>query len=195
VVGAIGAVAKSAQAQSIGGVGCLLHLAQGLPQLPGLARAPTDSTCGVLVSTGGVHMSGRSQGASAVSRNVGPSETILFSPAQTFTIWEPFFAGVLKANAQAQEAFGMIAGEWQAFVAHRLQEDMDFVQCLAGSRTPKQILAAHTVFWQKAAQDYSKEVTAISKLLGKATSKVAQASQAAPDEASKDQWHWQRAAA
>jgi len=140
-------------------------------------------------------MSGRSQGASAVSRNVGPSETILFSPAQTFTIWEPFFAGVLKANAQAQEAFGMIAGEWQAFVAHRLQEDMDFVQCLAGSRTPKQILAAHTVFWQKAAQDYSKEFTAISKLLGKATSKVAQASQAAPDEASKDQWHWQRAAA
>jgi len=120
---------------------------------------------------------------------------MLFGPAQSFTIWEPFFAGVLKANAQAQEAFGMVAGEWQAFVAHRLQEDMDFVQRLAGSRTPEQFLAAHTVFWQKATQDYSKEFTTISKLLGRATSKVTQGSQAAPVEVSKEEWHWQRAAA
>ena len=120
---------------------------------------------------------------------------MLFGPAQSFTIWEPFFAGVLKANAQAQEACGMVAGEWQAFVAHRLQEDMDFVQRLAGSRTPEQFLAAHTVFWQKATQDYSKEFTTISKLLGRATSKVTQGSQAAPVEVSKEEWHWQRAAA
>jgi hypothetical protein len=98
---------------------------------------------------------------------------MLFGPALTFDIWEPVFAGSLTANAQIQEAFGMIAGEWQAFVAHRLQEDIDLIQRLAGSRTPEQILAVHAAFWQKAAEDYGKEFTTISKLLAKVTSKVA----------------------
>jgi len=120
---------------------------------------------------------------------------MLFGPALTFGIWEPFFAGSLKANAPAQEAIGMLAGEWQAFLAHRLQEDIALMQRLAGSRTPEQILAAHAAFLQKAAEDYGKEFTTISKLLAKATSRVAQASQAASDEVSREQWHWQRAAA
>jgi hypothetical protein len=137
-------------------------------------------------------MSGRSRGGRAVRGNVGQT---MFGPALTFDIWEPVFAGSLKANAQIQEAFGMIAGEWQAFVAHRLQEDIDLMQRLAGSRTPEQILAVHAAFWQKAAEDYGKEFTTIGKLLVKATSKVAQASQAASGEASREQWHRLSAAA
>jgi hypothetical protein len=139
-------------------------------------------------------MSGRSQGGRAVNGNIGQSPTIWIGPALT-GIWEPFFAGALKANAQAQEAFGMIAGEWQAFVALRLQEDMALMQRLAASRRPEQVLAAHTVFWHKAAEDYGKEFTAISKLLGRVTRKVAQGSQVAGHNASKDPWDWHRAAA
>jgi Phasin protein len=136
----------------------------------------------------------RSQGGRAVNGNTGQSPTILFGPAPTFHIWGPLIAGALKANAQAQEAFGMIAGEWQAFVGHRLQEDMALMQRLAESRTPQQILAAHSAFWQKAAEDYGKEFTTISKLMAKETTRVAQASQAASDEVSRDRWHWQKVA-
>ena len=137
----------------------------------------------------------RSQGGRAVNGNTGQSPSILFGPALTFSAWGPFIAGALKANVQAQEAFGMIAGEWQAFVGHRLQEDMALMQRLAESRTPEQILAAYSAFWQKAGEDYGKEFTTFTKLMGRVTSKVAQASQAAADEAGGDQWHWQRAAA
>ena len=140
-------------------------------------------------------MPDRSQSGSAANGNTGQSPTILFGPSLTFSIWGPFISGALKANAPAQEAFGMIAGEWQAFVGHRLQEDMALMQLLAESRTPEQILAAHSEFWQKAAEDYGKEFTTITKLVGRVTSKVAQVSQAATDEAGGDQWHWQRAAA
>ena len=140
-------------------------------------------------------MSGRSQGGRAVNGNVGPSPTMLIGPVLT-SIWEPFFAGALKTNAQAQVAFGMIAGECQAFVALRLQEDMALMQRLAASRRPEQVLAAHTVFWQKAAEDYGKEFTTVSKLLARVTRKVAQSSQGASREASQvDQWGWLRAAA
>jgi hypothetical protein len=71
---------------------------------------------------------------------------------------------------------------------------MALMQHLAGSRTPDQIVAAHAIFWQKAAEDYTKEFATMTKLLGRMTSKAAQASQAATDEASGEQWHWQRAA-
>jgi hypothetical protein len=140
-------------------------------------------------------MSGRFQGGRAVHGNVGQSPILLFGPALTFSLWEPFFAGALKANAQAQEVFAMIAGEWQTFLARRLQEDIALMQRLAGSRAPEQILAAHAAFWQTAAEDYGKELTTIGKLAAKVTSKVAQVSQAARDEANRDQWHRQRVAA
>jgi Phasin protein len=140
-------------------------------------------------------MSDQSQAGRAVNGNTGQSSTLLFNPALTSSVCGPFIAGALKANAQAQEAFGMIAGEWQAFVGHRLQEDMALVQRLAKSQTPEQILAAYSEFWQKAAEDYGKKFAAMTKLIGRVTSKVAQTSQAATDEAGGGKWHWQRAAA
>jgi len=140
-------------------------------------------------------MPDRSQGARAANGNTGQSPRISFGPALTFSIWGPFISGALKANAQAQEAVGLIAGEWQTFVGHRLQEDRALMQRLAESRTPDQVLAAHSEFWQKAVEDYGKEFSTITKLIGRVTSKVAQASQAATDETGADQWHRQRAAA
>jgi len=115
-------------------------------------------------------MSGHYQGESAVNSSVGQNLSVLFGPALTFRMWEPFFVGALNANAQAQEAFGTMAGEWQTFVARRLQENMELVQRLAGRRTPEQILAAHTIFWQKAAEDCSKEFTTITQHFARATS-------------------------
>ena len=151
--------------------------------------------CGVLEALGGVHMSSRSQGESAINGNAGRSATMLFGPALTFSVWEPIFASALKANAQAQEALGPIAGEWQAFVGHRLQEDMALMQRLAKSRTPEQGLTAYVAFWQKAAEDYGKEFATITKLMGRAASKVARASQVASAAVSWEQLSWQNAAA
>jgi Phasin protein len=140
-------------------------------------------------------MSSRSQSEGAINGNPGRGATMLFGPALTFSVWEPIIAGALKANAQAQETLGPIAGEWQAFVGHRLQEDMALMQRLAKSRTPTQSITAYAVFWQKAAEDYGKEFATITELMGRATSKVARASQGATGAVSWQQLPWQKVAA
>jgi hypothetical protein len=110
------------------------------------------------------------------------------------------FFGALQANAQAQEVFGTIAGEWQAFLSHRIQEDLALIQRVTNSATPDQILAAYSEFWQKAAEDYrkepslgtpSKEFAAVTKLL---TKKPAAVSQTATSETSANELLSQKAA-
>ena len=78
-----------------------------------------------------------------------------------FGVWNPFLAGVLRWNAQAHEGFGTVMSEWQIFVGRRLEEDLALMQRLTRSRAPDQILAAYADFWQKAAEDYRKEITGI----------------------------------
>jgi hypothetical protein len=101
------------------------------------------------------------------------------------------FFGALQANAQAQEVFGTIAGEWQAFLSHRIQEDLALIQRVTNSATPDQILAAYSEFWQKAAEDYRKEFAAVTKLL---TKKPAAVSQTATSETSANELLSQKAA-
>jgi len=119
---------------------------------------------------------------------------MVLTPALTFGAWNPFLAAALKGNAQAHEGFGTLASEWQGFVAARLQEDVALMQRLTRCCSPHQILDAYTDFWHKAAEDYGKEVTSLTKLMTGVTSKMVAASQAAAGEARADQGHWQRAA-
>ena len=77
---------------------------------------------------------------------------MFLAPASRPQHVNPFLAGALKGNAQAHHGFGTIASEWQDFVGRRLREDIALMQRLTQSRTPDQILAAYTDFWQKAAE-------------------------------------------
>jgi hypothetical protein len=116
-------------------------------------------------------------------------------PALTLSsIWGPLFSGALQANAQAQEVFGTIAGAWQAFLGHRIQEDLALIQRVTHSATPDQILAAYSEFWQKAAEDYRKEFAAVTKLLTKMSRKAAAVSQTATGETSANAFLSQNAA-
>ena len=55
------------------------------------------------------------------------------------------------------------------------KEDFALMQRLAHGGTPDQILAAYSDFWQKAAEDYGKEFTTMSKLMTAVTTKPRQA--------------------
>jgi hypothetical protein len=57
------------------------------------------------------------------------------------------------------------------------------MQRLTNSRTPDDILAAYTDFWQKAAEDYGHEITTMSKLMAGVNTKMVTAAQSAADEA------------
>jgi hypothetical protein len=106
--------------------------------------------------------------------NAHQSPNMFLAPA--FGMWNPFFTGALSGNAQAHEGFGTIADEWQDFVGRRLKEDFALIQRLTRSSTPDQIVAAYADFWQKAAEDFGREITTMSKLMTGATTKAAQSS-------------------
>jgi hypothetical protein len=118
---------------------------------------------------------------------------MFLAPAFALGMWNPFLAGALRGSAQASEEFGTLASEWQEFVGRRLKEDFGLMQRLAHSRPldPQgrpldqldQVLATYTEFWNKAAEDYGKEVTAMTKLMAAATAKMVVATQSAVEEA------------
>ena len=97
------------------------------------------------------------------------------APVLALSMWNPFLAGTMGANAQAHEGIGTVASEWQDFVGRRLKEDFALMQRLSRGGTPDQILAAYSDFWQKAAEDYGKEFTTMSNLMTAVTTKPRQA--------------------
>jgi hypothetical protein len=123
--------------------------------------------------------------------NVDQSPNVFVAPALALGMWNPFLAGALKWNAQAHEGFGTIMSEWQNFVGRRLEEDFALMQRLSRSRAPDQILAVYADFWQKAAEDYGKEITTLTELMTGVTSKMVTTAQSAPDEA---EFPWKKAA-
>lgn len=119
---------------------------------------------------------------------------VFLAPALALGMWNPFLPVLLKGNAQAHEGFATIASEWQAFVGHRLKEDFALMQRLTHSATPDQVLAAYTDFFQKAAEDYGKEIATISKLMTGVTTKMVAAAQSATDEATASMYPARKAA-
>ena len=110
-------------------------------------------------------MSSRYQRQQEGNRIAEQTQNMFLAPALALSAWNPFLAAALKGNAQAHEGFGTIASEWQGFVARRLQEDMALMQRLTRCFSPDQILAAYSDFWHKAAEDYGKEITTMTKLM------------------------------
>jgi hypothetical protein len=119
---------------------------------------------------------------------------MFLAPALALSMWNPFLAGTLRGNAHAHEGFGTIASEWQEFLARRLKEDFTLTQRLTHSCTPDRIVAAYTGFWQKAAEEYGKEINTMSKLMAGVTTKVVAAAHSATDAASTDLFPLRKAA-
>jgi len=127
-------------------------------------------------------MSNRYQGGKTGTSYAEQNLNAFFAPAAAIGTWEPLLALVLKGNAEAQQRLGSIATEWQGFVRHRLQEDITLTQRLTDCRGSEQIIAAYTDFWHKAAEDYGKEITTMTKLVTGLTREMVLAAQSPADE-------------
>jgi hypothetical protein len=93
--------------------------------------------------------------------------------------WEPFVSGALKCNAAAHEAFAIFFGEWQQFMARRVEANMALMQQMAQSRSPEAAWSAYSRFCQKLAEDCGKELSAMTEMAGDATRSIAAAAQSA----------------
>jgi hypothetical protein len=109
-------------------------------------------------------------------------------------MWNPFLAGALRGNAQIHEGFGEVASEWHDFVGRRLKENVALMQRLTHSCAPDQVLAAYSDFWQRAVEDYGKEMTTMSKLMTSLATKTVSAAQSATDEAGTNMFPSRKAA-
>jgi len=105
------------------------------------------------------------------------------APAPGFGAWDPIFAEALKYNAAAHETFGTFLGEWQSFLARRLEADVALMQHLAQCKSAEAVFSAYADFWQRAAEDYGKEFSVMSKIAGGAASSMTTAVQSAVQKA------------
>jgi hypothetical protein len=109
-------------------------------------------------------------------------------------MWNPFLAGAVRWNGQAQDGFATLVGEWQNFLGRRLREDLVLVQRLAGCTSPDQIWIAYAEFWQKAAEDYGSEYVTMSKLAAGVTNETLRVTQSATEEAARNAFPSMKAA-
>ena len=98
-------------------------------------------------------------------------------PASALGTSGPWFVGAAKWNAEIYEGFGLLASEWQNFVSRRIAEDFAFMQRIVHCRTADQVWGAQADFWQKAVEDYGKELATMNRLLVGATNKMVAATQ------------------
>lgn|SRR5262245_9290640 len=114
---------------------------------------------------------------------------LLMAPGMALTLWNPFLAGALDGGTKALGDFSTVAAEWQDFVRRRFKQDVALLERLTRSTAPDQVLAAYADFWRKAGEDYSNEITTMTKLMTDMTSKMAVAAQSATEEASTRLFH------
>jgi hypothetical protein len=98
--------------------------------------------------------------------------------------WTPIMSAQTAYNAKAHEVFRQLSNEWQSFVAQRTKEDLNAMQQMASARSPEQVLEITARFWQKAADDYAREYTAVVKLAGNCVTSAVDEAQHAGAEAS-----------
>ncbi len=90
--------------------------------------------------------------------------SLLMTPATGFALWAPVFAGAAKWNGGMYQGLATLGSEWLDFVNRRLKEDLSFPQRLCASQSPEEMRQAYVVFWQKAVEDYQKELTVMTRL-------------------------------
>jgi hypothetical protein len=90
--------------------------------------------------------------------------SLLMTPATGYALWAPAFAGAVSWNGRMCQGLAMLGSEWLDFVNRRLKEDLSFPQRLCASQTPEEMRQAYVAFWQKAVEDYQKEMTVMTRL-------------------------------
>jgi hypothetical protein len=92
---------------------------------------------------------------------------------QGLAFWQPDLGWWTSANSRLHTSFVARSDEWQAFVGHRVREDLNLWQELAGAKTPDAIWSAYAEFWQKAVEDYWKEYATFCKFSGTLVADIA----------------------
>lgn len=98
----------------------------------------------------------------------------------TINAWNPFEV-TARWNSQVFAAYARIGSEMQDFIARRINEDFALARRVSLCRAPHDLAAAYTDFWRKAAEDYGKEATTVTKLMINARSKMVVVAKAAMD--------------
>jgi hypothetical protein len=99
--------------------------------------------------------------------------------------WGPIMSAQTAYNAKAHEIFRQLSNEWQSFVAQRTREDQNVMHQMASAKSPVQVLEITARFWQKAADDYAREYTAVVKLAGNCVMSAVDEAQHSGKEASR----------
>jgi hypothetical protein len=104
----------------------------------------------------------------ATSRTTGGCDNtgvaLTMTPATGYALWAPALAGAVTWNGRMYQGFAMLGGEWLDFVNRRLKEDLSFPQRLCASQTPEEVRQCYVAFWQKAVEDYQKELAVMTRL-------------------------------
>jgi len=87
-------------------------------------------------------------------------------PATGYEPWGPALAGAVKWNGKMYEGLALLGSEWLDFVNRRLKENVSLPQRLYATRSPEEVHQAYIAFWQRAADDYQKELTVMTRLAG-----------------------------
>jgi len=91
---------------------------------------------------------------------------LMMTPATGYALWAPAFAGAVKWNGRMYQGLATLGSEWLDFVNRRLKEDLRFPQRLCASQSPEEVRQVYVAFWQKAADDYQKELAVMTRLAG-----------------------------
>jgi hypothetical protein len=85
-------------------------------------------------------------------------------PAAAFGLWGPAVVGAARANGKMYEGLATLGTEWLDFVNRRLKEDLKLPQLLCACRSPEETRDIYVAFWQRAMDDYQKELTVMTRL-------------------------------
>jgi hypothetical protein len=69
-------------------------------------------------------------------------------------------------NAKLHETFHQLSNEWQSFVPHRTEENLNVMQRMASARKAELVLEITARFWQEAVDNYARAYAVIFKLAG-----------------------------
>ena len=85
---------------------------------------------------------------------------------QAWNFWPSILGAQAAYNNGLHEIFLVLSSEWQTFIRRRMSQNIELAQHVAKARTPEQLWAITTRFWQKAAEDYTLEYVALATLAG-----------------------------
>ncbi len=105
-----------------------------------------------------------SEKSTAAQGSAAELPTIPFwGPTIALEPWRPLLAGNAEMSSALTDAVSRMGREWTDFVSRRLTEDLGFSQRLAVCKSPIEMWSAYVEFWQKAAEDYTHECTALTQ--------------------------------